>query len=121
MLLTATLTVPVTETVTVREGEDVTLKPNKEIKKDDFIQWQFGDEEQLTGIAEIRGEPRKIVINDDDDAADGRFRGRLYLDGTTGSLTIKNSRTAHSGPYTLHIKSSSGDSQQRCMVTVNGE
>ncbi|KAL0146705.1 hypothetical protein M9458_058045, partial [Cirrhinus mrigala] len=95
----------------VSEGEDVTLKPDYKIKKGDEIQWQFG--------AEIRGETRQTLICDYN--ADERFRDRLDLDETTGSLTIKNTRTAHSGLYKLHIRTSRRTLQQRFIVTVYGE
>ncbi|KAL0146675.1 hypothetical protein M9458_058015, partial [Cirrhinus mrigala] len=103
--------------VPVSEGEDVTLKPDYKIKKGDVIQWQFGDKKLLTHIAEIRGETRRPLICDYN--ADERFRDRLDLDETTGSLTIKNTRTAHSGLYKLHIRTSRRTLQQRFSVTVN--
>ncbi len=109
------MTVPVTGT----EGEYITLKPNKEIQKGDVIQWMFGEEEQQTSIAKLIGETGEIVTHDY--AADEIFRDILVLDKTTGSLTIRNSRTTHSGLYTLYITSSSGDSEQRFIVTVSGE
>lgn len=37
------------------------------------------------------------------DGADGRFRGTLKLDYKTGSLTIRNVRTKHTGLYHLDI------------------
>ncbi len=98
------------------EGDPVTLKPVTEINKNDLIRWMFRDEVQQTLIAEIKGEIFKY-----DDAADGRFRDRLELDKTTGSLIIKSTRTSHSGPYHLQITSSSGVSRQTFFVTVNGE
>ncbi len=109
------MTVP----VTVKEGEDVPLKPNKTIQKGDVILWMFGDEETQTSIAKFIGETGEIVTHDY--AVDGRFRHTLKLDETTGSLIIRNSRTTHSGLYKLYITSSSGDSQQRFIVTVEGE
>ncbi len=105
-------------TVTRTKGEDVVLKPNKTIQKGDGILWMFGEGERQTSIAELIGETGEIVTHDY--AADGRFSDRLKLD-TTGSLTIRNSRTEHSGLYTLYITSSSGNSQQRFIVTVSGE
>ncbi|KAF4098059.1 uncharacterized protein LOC131530785 [Onychostoma macrolepis] len=104
------------QTLTVKEGDPVTLKPNKEIKKDDEIEWQFGDKKQQTSIADIRTETGEIVTYDY--VAGERFRDRLELDKTTGFLTIRNSRTEHSGLYTLHIRSSGGDSKQRFVLTV---
>ncbi|KAL0146706.1 hypothetical protein M9458_058046, partial [Cirrhinus mrigala] len=108
---------PVPVPVPVSEGEDVTLKPDYKINEGDVIQWLFGDEKLLTHIAEIRGETRQTLICDDD--ADGRFRDRLDLDETTGSLTIKNTRTEHSGLYKLHIRTRIRTLQQRFSVTVS--
>ncbi|XP_058615978.1 uncharacterized protein LOC131529962 [Onychostoma macrolepis] len=104
------------EEIAVMEGASVTLKPATEINKDDLIRWLFGDEEQQTLIAQIKGETRKIVTRDD--AAGGRFRDRLKLDETTGSLTINNTRTTDSGVYSLEIRSSRGVSDQTFIVTV---
>uniref|UniRef100_A0A8C2K2W5 Ig-like domain-containing protein n=1 Tax=Cyprinus carpio TaxID=7962 RepID=A0A8C2K2W5_CYPCA len=103
--------------IRVLEGESVPLNPAREIKKDDLIQWLFGDEEQQTVLAEIKGKAREIFIYDD--VAGGRFRDILELDETTGSLTITNTRTAHTGVYKLEIISSSGDSEQTFTVTVD--
>ncbi|KAL0153311.1 hypothetical protein M9458_051390, partial [Cirrhinus mrigala] len=100
----------------VTEGQDVTLKPDYKINEGDVIQWQFGDDKHRTHIAEIRGETRQPFIYDYN--AYGRFRDRLDLDETTGSLTIKNTRTAHSGPYTLHIRTRIRTLQQKFFVTV---
>ncbi len=115
MLLT--VTVPVK--VTVTKGEDVTLKPNNTIQKGDGILWMFGEGERQTSIAKFTRETREFVTHDY--VAGGRFSGRLDLDKTTGSLTIRKSSTEHSGLYTLYITSSSGDSEQRFIVTVSGE
>ncbi|XP_016419823.1 uncharacterized protein LOC107749244 [Sinocyclocheilus rhinocerous] len=98
------------------EGESVTLKPATEINKDDSIQWLYGDEEQQTVIAEFTGETGEIFTYAH--VADGRFRDRLELDKTTGSLAIKNTRTELSGLYHLQIRSSSGLSYQTFSVTV---
>uniref|UniRef100_A0A8C1X3G3 Ig-like domain-containing protein n=1 Tax=Cyprinus carpio TaxID=7962 RepID=A0A8C1X3G3_CYPCA len=89
------------EEIAKMEGESVTLEPAREIKKDDLIQWLFGDREQQTVIAEIKGKTGKILTYAD--VADGRFRDRLELNKTTGSLTITNTRTEHAGVYKLEI------------------
>jgi len=75
------------------EGEPVTLSPDTEIQKDDLKVWMFGD----TLIAEM---PRKKKTGE---GPDGIFRDRLKLDKKTGSLTIKSTRTEHSGLYVLQI------------------
>ncbi|XP_058617513.1 uncharacterized protein LOC131530976 [Onychostoma macrolepis] len=101
--------------IEVMEGKSVTLNPATEINKDDVILWLFSDEEQQTLIAEIKGETKVFTR---DDAAGGRFRDRLKLDETTGSLTINNTRTTDSGAYKLQITSSRGASDQTFIVTI---
>ncbi|XDV22959.1 hypothetical protein PO909_027701 [Leuciscus waleckii] len=71
------------------------------MKDDDVIQWRFGDENTL--IAEINKRADRITVYDD--VLDGRFRDRLKLDNQTGSLTITNTRTDHTGDYYLEINS----------------
>ncbi len=102
-------------TVSVKEGESVTLKTDAEIWRDDQILWTFGPQETL--IAEIKSENREITTFD---GADGRFRDKLKLD-TTGSLTITNITTEHIGVYNLQTISSRGTSYQRFIVTVRRE
>ncbi|XP_052447182.1 uncharacterized protein LOC127988462 isoform X2 [Carassius gibelio] len=102
--------------ITGVEGDPVTLEPVYEIKKDDLIRWLFGDREQQTLITEFNVKTGKILTYAD--VADGIFRDRLKLDEKTRSLTIKNTRTEHSGVYKLEIISSSGDSEQTFTVTV---
>ncbi|XP_026053173.1 uncharacterized protein LOC113039492 [Carassius auratus] len=105
--------------MTVTEGKSVTLKPAREIKKDNLIRWLFGDRVQQTLIAELNVKTGEISPYAD--VADGRFRDRLELDKTTGDLTVKNTRIEHSGLYKLQIISSSGVTEQIFTVTVKGE
>ncbi|KAK7126543.1 hypothetical protein R3I94_017890 [Phoxinus phoxinus] len=95
----------------VMEVDDVTLKTDAEIQRDDRIGWMFRPQETL--IAE-RPETRETY--------DGglRFSGRLELDKTTGSLTIRNTRTTDTGDYKLQIKSNSGFSYKKFCVVVRG-
>ncbi|KAF4097278.1 hypothetical protein G5714_021286 [Onychostoma macrolepis] len=81
------------KTVSVKEGDSVTLFPElTEIKKDEVIDWRFGD----VLIARVRNNNNLSVY---EDALDGKFRGRLTLNGQTGDLTITNFRTTDAGEY----------------------
>ncbi|XP_050950290.1 SLAM family member 5 [Labeo rohita] len=87
------------ESVSVMEGDSVVLHTDvTEIHKNDDIQWIFGAENIL--IAEINTEVGFFNMSD---VLDGRFRDRLKLNKQTGSLTITNITTQHSGDYKLEI------------------
>uniref|UniRef100_A0A8C1YPS2 Ig-like domain-containing protein n=1 Tax=Cyprinus carpio TaxID=7962 RepID=A0A8C1YPS2_CYPCA len=89
------------KSVSVTEGDSVTLKSGViELQKEDLIIWTFGRPE--TRIAEINKED---CIFSTYDGPDGRFRDRLKLHHQTGSLTITNTRTTHSGLYQVIISS----------------
>uniref|UniRef100_A0A672LXC9 Immunoglobulin domain-containing protein n=1 Tax=Sinocyclocheilus grahami TaxID=75366 RepID=A0A672LXC9_SINGR len=82
------------QSVSVMEGDSVTLKTNvTELHEDDEIAWKYGAEKSL--IAKI--------FSISDDCPDGRFRDKLKLDNQTGSLTITNITTQHTGAYQLQI------------------
>ncbi|XP_042611983.1 uncharacterized protein LOC109106425 [Cyprinus carpio] len=87
------------QTLRVTEGDDVTIIPDPKIQRGDVIQWLFGDKDTL--IAEIKGRTREMKT---DKGPDERFRDRLKLDETTGSLTIKNTRIEDTGFCTLKIR-----------------
>ncbi|XP_073701003.1 uncharacterized protein [Garra rufa] len=113
--------VPVDEvkSVLVLVGDSVTLHTDlAEIQNDDEIQWRF--EHQSSPLAEINRKARKISTYD---ATDGRFRDKLQLDYLTGSLTIRNIETNHSGLYEVDISSSSSKHtiHKTFNVTVSGE
>ncbi|CAM4659325.1 unnamed protein product [Leuciscus chuanchicus] len=99
------------KSVSVMEGESVTLKTDVEVKRDDLIVWWFGDEGIL--LAKIDVETNESSLNE----ADERFRDRLKLDHQTGSLTITNTRTEHSGLYELQIRGR--ESSQRFLLSVS--
>uniref|UniRef100_A0A671S1Y4 Immunoglobulin domain-containing protein n=1 Tax=Sinocyclocheilus anshuiensis TaxID=1608454 RepID=A0A671S1Y4_9TELE len=85
------------KSVSVMEGDPVTLNTDTEIHTDDLILWRFGDKGIL--LAKIDVETKETSLND----ADERFKDRLLLD-QTGSLTIKNTRTKHAGLYEVQIR-----------------
>ncbi|XP_026054534.1 CD48 antigen-like [Carassius auratus] len=88
------------KSVSVTEGDSVTLDSGfTEMMDDDVIQWKFGSENTL--IAEISVLAGTITVFDD--VLDERFRNRLKLDHQTGSLTITNTRTEHTGVYQIQI------------------
>ncbi|XDV23959.1 hypothetical protein PO909_028287, partial [Leuciscus waleckii] len=83
------------------EGDSVTLNTDvTEIPEDDEILWKYGAENSL--IAQISRAAGISSIYDD--VPDGRFRDRLKLDDQTGSLTITNTTTEHTGVYQLVIR-----------------
>ncbi|XP_016107374.1 uncharacterized protein [Sinocyclocheilus grahami] len=86
----------------VKEGESVTLDPGVMKNPEDLMMWYFND----ICIAEITGDPSKICTDDQCDEGTERFRDRLQLGHQTGSLTIMNINTTHSGLYKLQITSS---------------
>ncbi|XP_073700588.1 SLAM family member 9-like [Garra rufa] len=87
------------ESVSVIEGNSVTLNTGvTEIHEDEDILWMFGAENSL--IAEIGREKRIFSTYD---GPDGRFRDRLKLNHQTGSLTITNIKTEHTGLYQLDV------------------
>ncbi|XP_026121253.1 uncharacterized protein LOC113100976 [Carassius auratus] len=84
------------QSVSAMEGDSVTLYTDvTEIQKADLILWTFGSDS--TRIAQINRISNKISLYED--VLDGRFRDRLKLDDQTGSLTITNISTEHTGVY----------------------
>ncbi|XP_058618079.1 uncharacterized protein LOC131531382 [Onychostoma macrolepis] len=86
------------ESVSVLEGDSVALNSGfTEMMDYDLILWRFGAENTL--IAQISVQADSMTVYND--VLDGRFRDRLKLDDQTGSLTITNIRTEHTGLYEL--------------------
>ncbi|XDV23827.1 hypothetical protein PO909_028221, partial [Leuciscus waleckii] len=87
------------DSVSVMEGDSVTLNSDIQIREDDYIMWKFGAEKAL--IAKMN--KKKQIFSTYNDVPDGRFRDRLKLDDQTGSLTITNTTTEHAGDYIEEI------------------
>ncbi len=97
--------------VSVMEGDSVTLNPDLTQKQTFYlIEWRF----RGPVIAKIVG--KNILYPSSTEI----FRDRLQLD-QTGSLTIKNMKTKHSGLYELQISHSDGTTDRKFSVTVYGE
>ncbi|KAL0199145.1 hypothetical protein M9458_007685, partial [Cirrhinus mrigala] len=102
-----------TKSAEVMEGDSVTLHTDlTEIQGDDLILWTFGPKD--THIAKINKAHNEIFH----DGVDGRFKDRLHLDNQTGSLTITNTCTEHSGPYKIEIVTENRVSTKTFSVTV---
>ncbi|XP_016326152.1 SLAM family member 9-like [Sinocyclocheilus anshuiensis] len=100
----------VIKSVSVMEGDSVTLNTDVKMQRDDQILWMFGPQERR--IADIHRQ--NIYI----DATNTIFEKRLQMDNQTGSLTIRNIRTEHTGLYKLQIINNRGTSNKRFSVTV---
>ncbi|XP_065100453.1 SLAM family member 5-like [Paramisgurnus dabryanus] len=88
------------KSVSVMEGDSVTLHSNIEIQTDDRIVWSFVTGEAY--IARIFKRFSDFLIYDD--VLDGRFKDRLQLNDQTGDLTITNITTQHTGLYEMDIR-----------------
>uniref|UniRef100_A0A8C2C170 Ig-like domain-containing protein n=1 Tax=Cyprinus carpio TaxID=7962 RepID=A0A8C2C170_CYPCA len=101
------------KSVSVLEGDYVSLNTDVKVQGDDQIRWTFGP--QNTRIAEIikRDQINIIFVSND-----GRFRDKLLMDNQTGSLIIRNIRSEHTGLYKLLIIISGETSLKSFSVTV---
>ncbi|XP_042605666.1 uncharacterized protein LOC109092328 isoform X2 [Cyprinus carpio] len=98
------------KSVSVTEGDSVTLNTDVKVQRDDHLLWTFGAQESR--IAEIYRQNINI------DATNTIFEKRLQMDSFTGSLTIRNIRGTDSGLYKLQIISSRKTSYKRFSVSV---
>ncbi|XP_026054812.1 uncharacterized protein LOC113040773 [Carassius auratus] len=106
------------KTVSGMEGDSVMLDNDIEIQKDDLLLWMFGPEDSLIA----RGERNKAIFSTSFStiySTEGKFRNRLNLD-QSGSLTITNSTTEHTGVYKLLVISSRETKYKRFKVTIRG-
>lgn len=84
------------DSVSVLEGNPVSFLTNITDIQKVYLVWSY----KSSIIAKIDGETLEISLYDTDD---GIFEDRLHLDNRTGSLTINDIRTKHSGSYQLKI------------------
>uniref|UniRef100_A0A672KMD3 Immunoglobulin domain-containing protein n=1 Tax=Sinocyclocheilus grahami TaxID=75366 RepID=A0A672KMD3_SINGR len=105
------------EMISVMEGDSVTLNTDvTEIQRDDQILWMFKLQNSETRIAEIY---KQIISIYDNKENNERFRDKLLMDNQTGSLTIRNIRSEHTGLYELTVISGK-TSLKSFSVTVYG-
>ncbi|XP_073793247.1 uncharacterized protein si:dkey-19a16.12 isoform X2 [Danio rerio] len=97
--------------VSVMEGESATLNAGIVKTQKDRIRWYFNG----SRIAELNGDQVKICV---DDVCPDRFRGRLQLDNTSGSLIVTNTRKTDSGLYQLQINSRR--TEKKFILSVQG-
>uniref|UniRef100_A0A8C1YJM7 Ig-like domain-containing protein n=1 Tax=Cyprinus carpio TaxID=7962 RepID=A0A8C1YJM7_CYPCA len=86
------------KSLSVMEGDSVTLCTDvTKIQRNDQILWMYSINNSDTRIAEIYKQVISIYDNNE------IFRDRLQMDYHSGSLTITNIRTEHSGLYKLTV------------------
>ncbi|XP_043078797.1 uncharacterized protein LOC122327470 [Puntigrus tetrazona] len=100
--------------VSLKDGDSVTLHTGVETKHQEDIKWYFKN----TRIAQISGDLSFICTDVQCYAGTERFRDRLKLDHQTGSLTITNITNTDSGEYKLKIIIRSSDSEKVFNVSV---
>ncbi|XP_056303234.1 uncharacterized protein si:dkey-182g1.10 [Danio aesculapii] len=102
------------KSVSVMEGDSVPLYTcQKDTQKYETILWTYGSEDAVIAFFS-RGKPFSFPDGNE------RFKDRLEMDFDTGSLTIRNIRTNHSGIYKVDMTSTSGSQyMRRFNVTVS--
>ncbi|XP_073717514.1 uncharacterized protein [Misgurnus anguillicaudatus] len=98
-------------TLSVMEGVTVTLESAVTEIQGEMVLWIF---QEYTPIAKMITESSIITLNDGDN---GMFRGKLQMNNQTGSLTIRDIRTEHSGLYLLEFHGL-GVTSRKFQVTV---
>ncbi|XP_043078843.1 uncharacterized protein si:dkey-182g1.2 isoform X2 [Puntigrus tetrazona] len=93
------------------EGDPVVLDARciTKLQKDDVMVWKF----ESDVIAMIEGS--KVLLYDTEDA---KFKDKLQINAQTGDLTIRNTRTTHSGLYEVKITNITATTYRRFSVTV---
>ncbi|XP_073718044.1 uncharacterized protein [Misgurnus anguillicaudatus] len=103
--------------VSLYEGDSVSLHTNTKTQKDHLIEWRFGKQQDL--IARINGEPTSLKIYDD--VLDGRFKDKLKVNTENGDLTITNITTNNNtGDYKLEI-SNRAITRETFIINVSGD
>ncbi|XDV24124.1 hypothetical protein PO909_028385 [Leuciscus waleckii] len=100
------------KSVSVMKEDSVTLHTDLTDIYDEIL-WMFEYEDSL--IAAFNRIDQNVSTYEGDD---GRFRDRLKLDDQTGSLTITNTTTEHTGLYHLEIISSRHTLHKSFIVNV---
>nr|XP_055072936.1 uncharacterized protein LOC129452884 isoform X2 [Misgurnus anguillicaudatus] len=103
------------KSVSVMEGESVTLYTDTKLQRDDEIEWRFGPQEAL--IAKINKAANVNSIFHD--VFDWRFRDRLRLNNQTGDLNITNITTEKFGLYELKMNSRKRSIYRKFIVNVS--
>ncbi|KAL1246588.1 hypothetical protein QQF64_034551 [Cirrhinus molitorella] len=98
------------KSVSVMEGDSVTLNTDVTEILGKKLLWMFGDDGALIALMHTS----QISLYN---GSDGRFRDRLQLDHN-GSLTITNTRITDSGTYELNIKGGSSDEVKIFNLTI---
>lgn len=91
------------EPVSVSVGDSVTLRTGVSVRRNDRVLWRFGSDSADPPIAEILRRAYMLSLHA---GAQERFQDRLQLDPHSGSLTIHNCTSQHSGLYKLTVSSS---------------
>ncbi|KAK7136754.1 hypothetical protein R3I93_016955 [Phoxinus phoxinus] len=112
LLVDGVFGVDVNVSLSVMEGDSVTLKHHTVIPEDASAEWWFGDKpiaiKQAAGL---------FSTSKGDDVG---FKDRLNLDTQTGSLTITNIRTEDTGDYKLQILGKKKTEPEIFRVIVRG-
>ncbi|XP_056614114.1 uncharacterized protein LOC130429522 [Triplophysa dalaica] len=101
------------KSVSVMEGQNVTLHTDTQLQTDDVILWNYRPKNTVVAI--INWKAKSIKLSDDE-----RFRDRLEVNNQTGDLTISDVKTTESGLYTLMINRNNEISNKIFNLTVNG-
>ncbi|XP_073793269.1 uncharacterized protein si:ch1073-188e1.1 isoform X2 [Danio rerio] len=102
--------------VSVIEGDSVTLPTDVIMIQEQDFKWYFND----TRIAQMNGDRSYSCTDVHCNEGTERFRGRLTLDHQTGSLTIINTTTTDSGNYSLDVFSQGNHNVKTFSVSVYG-